>query len=100
VASINDRGASSTQSPLSPSVVPFTKPAAPPGGLTVRAVTTKRGTVSATWRTPADNGAAITGYEVTVNGRKQTLGTGTSAEFNGFPDDTKVHVAVSAVHKT
>ena len=99
VASINDKGASSTQSPLSPSVVPFTKPAAPPGGLTVRAVTNKRGTVSATWRTPADNGAPITGYEVTVNGRKQTLGTATTAEFTGFPDNAKVDVAVSAVNK-
>jgi hypothetical protein len=98
VASINDRGASSAQSPLSASVVPFTKPDQP-SGLTVKAVTTKRGTVTASWRTPADNGAAITGYEVTVNGTKQEIGTVTSAEFPGFGDDSKVDVAVRAVNK-
>jgi hypothetical protein len=98
VASINDRGASSAQSPLSASVVPFTKPDKP-SGLTVKAVTTKRGTVTASWRTPADNGAAITGYEVTVNGAKNDVGAVTSAEFPGFGDDTKVDIAVRAVNK-
>jgi hypothetical protein len=98
VVSVNDIGASSAQSPLSPSVVPFNKPAAPTN-LAVKAVTNKRGTVSATWRTPEDNGAPITGYQVTVNGKKQTIGTGTSAEFPGFGDNAKVDVAIQAVNK-
>ena len=98
VVSINDRGASSAQSPLSVSVVPFTKPGKPTG-LAVKAVTTKRGTVTASWGTPQDNGAAITGYEVTVNGTRRDVGTVTSAEFPGFADDTKVDVSVRAVNK-
>ncbi|UWP84575.1 fibronectin type III domain-containing protein [Dactylosporangium fulvum] len=98
VASINDIGASSAQSPLSPSVVPFNKPTAP-GGLTVKAVATKRGTVVATWRAPQDNGAPITGYEATVNGQKQTLGTGLTHEFGGFGDAEHVTVQLRAVNK-
>ena len=41
VVSINDRGASSAQSPLSASVVPFTKPDKP-SGLTVKRLRPKR----------------------------------------------------------
>ena len=98
VASINDLGASSTQSPLSPTVVPFTRPDAPPGGVLVRAVTTKRGAVYATWRVPDDNGAAITDYEATVNGEKRALGIVDSAEFEGFPDSTRVTVSIRAIN--
>jgi hypothetical protein len=98
VVSVNDIGASSAQSPLSPTVVPFNKPAAPTN-LTVRATTNKRGTVTATWRVPEDNGAPITGYQVTVNGTRQTLGTATSAEFGGFGDGARVDVSVQAVNR-
>jgi hypothetical protein len=98
VASINDIGASSTQSPLSASVVPFAAPGAPTG-LKVAAVTTKRGTISATWQMPAANGAAITGYQVTVNGGQKQTVTGTSVEVPGFPDNAKVSLSVSAVNK-
>ncbi|MFB9182772.1 fibronectin type III domain-containing protein [Dactylosporangium sucinum] len=98
VASVNDIGASSTQSPLSPSVVPFNKPSAP-GGLTVKAVATKRGTVVAAWRAPQDNGAPITGYEATVNGQKQTLDTALSHEFAGFKDAEHVTIQLRAVNK-
>ncbi|MGI5177841.1 fibronectin type III domain-containing protein [Dactylosporangium sp. CA-152071] len=98
VASINDIGASSGQSPLSPSVVPFAKPGAP-GGLTVRAVTTKRGTIVAAWRAAEDNGAPITGYQATVNGLKQDLGTALSKEFGGFGDNERVTLQIKAVNK-
>lgn len=98
VASINDIGASSTQSPLSPSVVPFNKPGAP-GSLTVKASLTKRGTIVATWRAPQDNGAPLTGYEATVNGQKQTLDTALSHEFGGFKDAEHVTVQLRAVNK-
>ncbi|WP_432828201.1 fibronectin type III domain-containing protein [Dactylosporangium sp. CA-092794] len=98
VAAINDLGASSTQSPLSPSVVPFNKPGAP-GALSVKAVLTKRGTVVASWKAPADNGAPITGYEATVNGQKTTIDTALSHEFGGFKDAEHVTVALRAINK-
>jgi len=98
VASINDIGASSAQSPLSPSVVPFNKPGGP-GGLTFKASTTKRGTVVAAWRAPQDNGAPLTGYEATVNGQKQTLDTALSHEFGGFKDAEHVTIQLRAVNK-
>lgn len=99
VIAVNDKGGTSAPSPLSASVVPFMKPAAPPGGVQVRAVTTKRGTVAANWRTPDDRGAPITGYEITANGQKQTTGTGTALELSGYPDNTKVDVTVRAINK-
>jgi hypothetical protein len=99
VVAVNDKGAASTQSPLSPSVVPFNRPGPLPGGLVLSAVSNKRGTISAAWRAPLDNGAVITGYEITVNGKKRTAGTATSGEFGGFGDNTRVDVSVSAVNK-
>ncbi|WP_433085130.1 fibronectin type III domain-containing protein [Dactylosporangium sp. CA-052675] len=98
VASINDIGASSGQSPLSPSVVPFNKPGAP-AGLTVKASTTKRGTVVATWKAPADNGSTITGYEATVNGTKSAIDTALTHEFSGFKDAEAVTIQLRAVNK-
>ncbi|GAA2354420.1 fibronectin type III domain-containing protein [Dactylosporangium salmoneum] len=98
VAAINDIGASSTQSPLSPSVVPFNKPTAP-GSFTVKAVADKRGTVVAAWKAPQDNGAPITGYEATVNGTKTNIDTALSHEFGGFNDAEHVTVQVRAINK-
>ncbi|MGI5244179.1 fibronectin type III domain-containing protein [Dactylosporangium sp. CA-139066] len=98
VASINDIGASSEQSPLSPSVVPFNKPGAP-ASLTVKASASKRGTVVAAWKAPADNGATITGYEATVNGTKQTIDTALTHEFGGFKDAEAVTIQLKAVNK-
>ncbi|UWZ46789.1 fibronectin type III domain-containing protein [Dactylosporangium matsuzakiense] len=98
VAAINDIGGSSAQSPLSPSVVPFNKPGAP-GALSVKASTTKRGTVVATWKAPADNGSPLTGYEATVNGTKQTIGTALTHEFAGFKDAEAVTIQLRAVNQ-
>ncbi|MEU7872001.1 fibronectin type III domain-containing protein [Dactylosporangium sp. NPDC049140] len=98
VAAINDIGGSSPQSPLSPSVVPFNKPGTPTG-LTVKASTTKRGTVVATWKAPADNGSPLTGYEATVNGTKSTIGTALTHEFTGFKDAEAVTVQLRAINK-
>jgi hypothetical protein len=98
VVAVNDIGASSVSSPLSPSVVPYNKPD-PLKTFTVKANTKARGTVTASWAVPADNGAAITGYEATVNGTKKTLGNVTTADFNGFADNTAVTIAISAVNK-
>ncbi|MFG2039173.1 fibronectin type III domain-containing protein [Dactylosporangium sp. NPDC048998] len=98
VASINDIGASSEQSPLSPSVVPFNKPGAP-GSLTVKAVLTKRGAVVASWKAPQDNGAPITGYEATVNGTKMSIDAALSHEFDGFKDAEHVTIQLRAINK-
>jgi len=98
VAAINDIGSSSEQSPLSPSVVPFNKPGAPTG-LTVKASTTKRGTVVIAWKAPADNGSPLTGYEATVNGTKSTIGTALTHEFTGFKDAEAVTIQLRAVNK-
>ncbi|WP_432987712.1 fibronectin type III domain-containing protein [Dactylosporangium sp. CA-233914] len=98
VASINDIGASSEQSPLSPSVVPFNKPGAPTA-LAVKASQTKRGTVVATWKAPADNGASLSGYEATVNGTKMNIDTALTHEFGGFKDAEHVTVQLRAVNK-
>jgi hypothetical protein len=98
VASINDIGASSAQSPLSPSVVPFNKPGAPVT-LSVKASMTKRGTVVAAWKAPADNGSPITGYEATVNGTKTTIDTALTHEFGGFKDAEAVTIQLRAINK-
>ncbi|MFI5908955.1 fibronectin type III domain-containing protein [Dactylosporangium sp. NPDC051541] len=98
VAAINDIGGSSGQSPLSPSVVPFNKPGAPTG-LTLKASTSKRGTVVATWKAPADNGSPLTGYEATVNGTKSTINTALTHEFTGFKDAEAVTIQLRAVNK-
>ncbi|MER7007319.1 fibronectin type III domain-containing protein, partial [Dactylosporangium sp. NPDC000555] len=98
VAAINDIGASSEQSPLSPSVVPFNKPGVP-GSLTVKAALDKRGTVVASWKAPQDNGTPITGYEATVNGTKMSIDTALSHEFGGFKDAEHVTIQLRAINK-
>jgi hypothetical protein len=98
VQSVNDRGASSALSPPSNSVTPFTRPDAP-RGLQVRTTTTQRGSVTATWAAPQDNGRPITGYQVTANGSAQTVtAAATSATLNGFADGATVTVAVRAIN--
>jgi hypothetical protein len=98
VQSVNDRGASSALSPPSNSVTPFTRPAAP-RGLQVRTTTTQRGSITATWAAPQDNGRPITGYQVTANGTAQNVpAAATSVTLNGYPDGATITVAVRAVN--
>jgi Fibronectin type III domain len=97
VVAINDAGASSKASPLSSTVVPFTKPGAVKG---LKAATVDaKGSVSATWSPGADNGRAITGYQVTANGAKAQTVTGTSVTLTGFADGAAVSIAVAAVNE-
>lgn len=96
VTAIAESGAASEPSPVSATVVPFTKPGKP-GDL--KAVTANaKGTVHATWTAPADNGRPITGYKVTGNGQTQTV-QGTSADIGGIADGQTVQVDVVAINE-
>lgn len=97
VVAINDKGASSASSPISNTVVPYTRPGAP-GGLQASTVDAK-GTVSATWQDAEDNGRAVTGYQVSANGSAPQTVTGTSVTLDGFADGATVTVTVKAVNK-
>ncbi|GLZ76036.1 hypothetical protein Afil01_08430 [Actinorhabdospora filicis] len=98
VTAIAESGAASEPSPLSPTVVPFTKPGAVQG-LQAPTVSSQKGQAQASWSPAAANGSAITGYKVTAsNGFNQTV-TGTSATITGIPDGTTVTVTVVAINQ-
>lgn len=98
VVSINDKGAASVPSPLSNTVVPFTKPS-PVKGLTAKTVPNKRGTITLAWTPPEANGRPITKYEVTANGKVQDVTGGTAVTLAGFGDGETVGVKVVAVNE-
>ncbi|WP_422774803.1 fibronectin type III domain-containing protein [Plantactinospora sp. WMMC1484] len=97
VVSINEKGAGSTASPASNSVVPFTTPEAPQS-LQARTVGGSRGTVSMSWSPPADNGRPITKYLVDAGGRKSEV-TDTQATVGDLGDGQNVIVRVQAVNE-
>jgi hypothetical protein len=101
VVTINDIGAGSKAStPVSNTVVPFSKP----GGVkTLKGATlqTARGSVRATWQEAEENGRPITGYEVTAKSTSHTetkTVTATSVDLNGFADGETVTIDVIAVN--
>ena len=95
VVAVNDKGAGSKPSPVSNSVVPYTKPGAVKG---LKAATVnKKGTIQASWQVAEDNGRPITKYVVIADGRTQNV-TGTSVELSGFADGKSVAVTVKAVN--
>ncbi|GAA2591321.1 hypothetical protein GCM10010435_82570 [Winogradskya consettensis] len=97
VVAVNERGAGSKASPVSPSVVPFTKPGRPE---TVDAATVgdQPGTIQVTWSAPAENGRPLTKYLVTAGG-KTTEVTETNVTLNGFGEGENVAVEVKAVNE-
>ncbi len=97
VAAVNNTGTSSKPSPVSNTVVPFTLPAAP--AKVTAANVQKKGTISVSWTPGANNGRAITGYQVTANGGAAQTVTGTSVQLGGFADNTAVTVTVRAVNE-
>jgi Fibronectin type III domain len=97
VVSINDRGASSTASAPSNTVVPYTRPDAP-GDLRASTVDAK-GTVAVTWNAAPDNGRPVTGYAVSAGGAAAQTVTGTSVTLTGLGDGATVKVTVKAVNK-
>jgi len=96
VTSVNDRGASSTASPLSNTVVPYTAPGAP--GSASASTVDAQGTIAATWRAPAANGRAITGYRISAGGTTQSV-TGTAVTLTGFGNGATVSVSIAAVNQ-
>ena len=97
VVAINEKGAGSTPSPISNSVVPFTTPGAPQS-LQARTVADSRGTVSVSWVPAAENGRPITKYLVDVGGRKSEVAD-TQATVGGLGDGQNVSVKVQAVNE-
>jgi hypothetical protein len=95
VTAVNNLGTASKPSPLSNTVVPFTVPGAPTN--VAAATVNAKGTISVSWAPGADNGRAITGYQLTVNGATQNV-TGTSTQLTGFADNTPVTVTVRGVN--
>jgi hypothetical protein len=97
VVSVNERGASSKPSPVSGTVVPYTRPDAPEG-LSATTVADQAGAVRAVWRPPADNGRPITRYVVTANGASRNV-TETQATLTGLGNGTDVRITVTAVNE-
>jgi hypothetical protein len=98
VVAINERGAGSKASPISNSVVPFTKPNRPEN-LDAATVSDKAGTIQVTWAAPAENGRPITKYVVAAGGRTTEVSDGTGATLNGFGTGETVSVEVRAVNE-
>jgi Fibronectin type III domain len=96
VTAIDDRGTASGPSPVSASVVPYTKPGRPTG-LRVSTVQAK-GAVRVSWGAAAANGRAIDRYELSAGGRSLTVSGRTSVDWSGFGDGQRVSVSVRAVN--
>jgi len=97
VVAVNDRGGTSTASPISNTVVPFSAPSAP-RSLRVRTATTQRGAVTVDWQPAAENGRAITRYEVTAGRVKQDVAGANAVILTGLGDGATVNVSVRAVN--
>lgn len=98
VVAVNVRGAGSKASPVSASVVPFTKPGRPEG-VDAATVGDRPGTIKASWTAPADNGRPITKYVVSAGGRTTEVTDGTSVTLEGFGAGETVAVEVRAVNE-
>jgi len=99
VVAINERGAGSKPSPVSASVVPFTKPGKPLG-LDATTVAAQAGTIKVAWQAPPDNGRPITRYVVAAGGKTQEVTEGTTAvTLTGLGNGQSVQVQVRAVNE-
>lgn len=98
VVAINERGAGSKASPISNSVVPFSKPGRPEN-IDAATVSDKAGTIQVTWTAPAENGRPITKYVVRAGGRSTEVTDGTGVTLNGFAAGETVPVEVRAVNE-
>nr|WP_199515601.1 fibronectin type III domain-containing protein [Nucisporomicrobium flavum] len=98
VVSINERGAGSKASPVSASVVPFTKPGRPEG-VDAATVGDQPGAIRVAWTAPADNGRPITKYVVAAGGKTTEVTNGTGVTLTGFGEGETVSVEVRAVNE-
>jgi len=97
VVAVNEHGAGSKPSPVSASVVPFTKPGKPVG-VDASTVGDRAGAVKVVWQAAADNGRPITKYVVTAGGKSTDVTGGTSVTLTGFGSGESVGVEVRAVN--
>jgi hypothetical protein len=99
VVAINEHGAGSKASPISETVVPFTKPGRPEG-VDATTVGNQAGAIAVSWTAPPENGRAITKYLVTADGKSVEAAAGaTTATLTGFGDGQTVAVQVKAVNE-
>jgi hypothetical protein len=99
VVAINEHGAGSKSSPISGTVVPYTKPGRP-GDVNATTVGDQKGAIRVSWAAPAENGRPITKYTVSGGGKSTEVPAGgTSATLTGFGDGTSVSVSVTAVNE-
>ncbi|MEU4219560.1 fibronectin type III domain-containing protein [Actinoplanes sp. NPDC026623] len=98
VVAINERGAGSKASPISNSIVPFTKPGRPEN-LDAATVSDQAGAIKVTWTAPAENGRPIDKYVVAAGGKSTEVTDGTGVTLNGFGTGETVAVEVRAVNE-
>ncbi|MEH0935323.1 fibronectin type III domain-containing protein [Micromonospora psammae] len=97
VVSVNDKGAGSTASPVSNSVVPFAAPEQP-ADLRASTVPDRPGTIAVQWSPAVENGRPVTKYLVDVGGRVSEV-TDTRTTVEGLGDGRNVTVKVKAVNE-
>jgi hypothetical protein len=99
VIAVNEKGAGSKASPISNTVVPFTLPGAPPGGVDASTVAGENGAIRVVWAPSQDNGRPVTKYVVDANGRKTEVTDGTQVKLTGFGTGANVTVKVHAINE-
>ncbi|MFU8873174.1 fibronectin type III domain-containing protein [Micromonospora sp. SL4-19] len=97
VVSVSDKGAGSTASPVSETVVPFTAPDAPTE-LQASTVADKPGTIFVQWAPAVDNGRPVTKYLVDVGGKTSEV-TDVQTTVGGLGNGQNVTVKVKAVNE-
>jgi hypothetical protein len=99
VVAINEHGAGSKASPISATVVPFTKPGRPEG-VNATTVGNQAGAILVSWAAPTENGRPITKYTISGGGKSTEAPAGsTSATLTGFGNGVSVSVSVTAVNE-
>ncbi|MBB4961889.1 hypothetical protein FHR38_005622 [Micromonospora polyrhachis] len=97
VVAVSQNGAGSKASPVSNTVVPFNRPAAPTG-LTAATVAGEAGAISVAWTPAKENGRSITKYVVEAGSHKIEV-TDTRAKVTGLGNGQNVVVKVQAVNE-
>lgn len=95
VVAVNEKGAGSTASTVSNTVVPFTLPGKPTS-LQASTVAGEAGAISVVWAAAVDNGRPVTKYVVSAAGRTMEVAD-TRAKISGLGDGQNVTVTVHAV---
>jgi hypothetical protein len=98
VVAVNERGAGSSPSKPSDTVIPFTKPGAPVG-VDAATIGGSKGSIRVVWGPATANGSPVTQYRVVANGQPAVVTTATKITLDGFADGKTVTVKVTAVNE-